>query len=411
MPIPPLSHQDQRSIDTMQHIAGLFFRRLQGVLTIAEAQELEQWLANQPEESRIAYATMTDWPSIEQSLQSLYHTDEAAALQDVWGRIHAHAPAKISSAIYDIRRYWMAAAAAAVLLIGTGTWWLHHQKKAVAPMAARYESETQPGSNKAILQLEDGSIIELDSAGKGTLAQQQAAVVMKGSNGIVSYHPVASNTTTEAVFNKITTPKGGQFQVILPDGTQVWLNAASSLRYPTAFSGNNRTVELSGEAYFDVAPSARQPFHVKVIGSRAMDIEVLGTEFNINAYEDEPSNTTTLVNGKVRVADDAHQTLLHPGQQALLYENSSPITVQPADLNGVTAWKDGLFSLQDADIHDIMRQISRWYDVDIIYEGHIQQKFVGRIPRNMKLSDVLKVLESTGWVHFTVSGRTVKVTP
>ncbi len=410
MPIP-LSHQDQRSIDTMQHIAGLFFRRLQGVLTIAETEELDQWLANQPEESRMAYAAMTDWPSIEQSLQSLYRTDETAALHEVWGRIHSHSPAKVSSAIHDIRRYWVAAAAAAVLLIGTGIWWLNHQKKMPVPMASHYSSEIQPGSNKAVLQLEDGSIIELDSAGKGTLAQQQQAVVMKGGNGIVSYQPVAASTTAAPVFNKITTPKGGQFQVILPDGTKVWLNAASSLRYPTAFNGNIRTVELSGEAYFDVAPSARQPFHVKVPGSRAMDIEVLGTEFNINAYEDEPSNATTLVNGKVRVADAAHQTLLQPGQQALLYENSSRITVQPADLNEVTAWKDGLFSLQDADINDIMRQISRWYDVDIIYEGHIQQKFVGRIPRNMKLSDVLKVLESTGWVHFTVSGRTVKVTP
>jgi transmembrane sensor len=395
----------------MQYIAGLFLRRLQGILNETEAAALAQWLAEQPAESRQFYQEVTDWPAIENALRAMYRVDETAALQEVWTRIRITA---VKRSPVAIRRYCVAAAAAA-LLTGTGMYWLRDQKivptAALQPMAARYRGDALPGSNKATLQLGDGSVIELDSAGKGELVRQHNAVVVKDAAGAIAYRQINTADHANIAFNKISTPKGGQYQVVLPDGTQVWLNAASSLRYPTAFTGNARTVELSGEAYFEVAPDARKHFQVEVAGSRPMQVEVLGTRFNINTYTDEPASATTLIDGKVNVADAANQALLQPGQQALVYGHRQRITLQTADLEGILAWKEGLFSLQDADITDIMRQIARWYDVDVIYSGTVKQKFVGKIPRNMRLSEVLKILESTGWVNFSISGKTVTVAP
>ncbi|HEY9262721.1 FecR family protein [Chitinophaga sp.] len=395
----------------MQTIAGLLLRRLQGILNESEAAALAQWLAEQPAERRKFYEEVTDWPAIERALHAMYRIDESTALNEVWTRIRM---TTVKRSPVALRRYCVAAAAVA-LLIGSGMYWLRpHQNiqmDARLPMAARYKSDALPGTNKATLELGDGSIIELDSVGKGELARQHNALILKNESGAVSYQSVNAADHAGIAYNKISTPKGGQYQVVLPDGTQVWLNAASSLRYPTAFTGNARTVELNGEAYFEVAPDAGKHFHVKVMGNRAMEVEVLGTRFNINTYTDEAANATTLVDGKVKVVDAASQAVLQPGQQALVYDRQQQITLQTADLPGILAWKEGLFSLQDADITDIMRQIARWYDVEVIYNGTIKQKFVGKIPRNMKLSEVLKVLESTGWVNFSISGKTVTVAP
>lgn len=398
----------------MQRIGDLLFRRLQGTLEGTEAAELEQWLQQQPEEHRQFYTTQTTWPAIEAGLQRFYDIDQKAALADVWQRIHPTQQAVAPSAI---RLRWVRrAAAAAAILIVVGTsiaWFLHHSRTVNStelPLAARYKSNALPGGNKATLELSDGSVVVLDSAKNGTLARQGDALVRKDTAGTLSYEATGKQPGSIA-FNRITTPRGGEYQVVLPDGTKVWLNAASSLRYPTAFAGKEREVELSGEAYFEVAPDAAKHFRVIVAGPEAMRIDVLGTAFNIKAYAGEPTRKATLVQGKVSITNGQQQTLLAPGQQAALRENSPQIAVQPTDLDAVLAWKNGLFYLEDASITDVMREISRWYDVDIQYEGHITQQFVGKIPRNMPLVDVLKILESTGWVHFQVNGRMVTVTP
>lgn len=398
-------------MDAMQHIADLLLRRLQDSLDEEGNTELEAWLAVRPAHTRAFLAQASEWPVLEAALTTLYRVDEETARADVWARIGTSIPEKAPSAIRPLRRYWVAAAAA-VLLVVTGLYWLTGRQDQ-HPVVAKvhYRKDLPPGGNKATLQLADGSVITLDSARNGQLAAQQHVLVVKDSTGIITYQPTVSATPAPLVFNTIRVPRGGQYQVVLPDGTHVWLNAASSLRYPTAFAGDERSVELTGEAYFEVAPDARRHFQVHVAGSRPTDVEVLGTSFNVNAYEDEHANVTTLVSGKVKVVAQSQYALLQPGLAAFTYAGGRPVQLRPADEAAALAWKEGLFYLQDADITDIMRQLSRWYDVDVVYDGTVKQHFVGRIPRNMNLSAVLKVLESTGWVHFSVEGRTVTVRP
>ncbi|QJB32709.1 FecR domain-containing protein [Chitinophaga oryzae] len=405
-----LSEKDQRQLDTMERIAELLHRRLQQRITAAEAGELERWLAAQSPAARQFYESIQEWPALEKALLSMEQVDEKAALQEVWDRIGTIAPQK--ETVVRKMSWWRIAAAVVVLLTGIGMLWKHYAPRPPdsLPIAARYQGEALPGGNRATLQLADGSIITLDSAANGTLARQQQAVVKKTAEGTLQYEPVGAAKEAAAVFNAITTPRGGQYQVVLPDGTRVWLNAASSLRYPTAFTGQERVVELSGEAYFEVAPQADKHFLVKTGGEQPADITVLGTAFNVNAYADQQNNVTTLVNGKVRVSGKGGQVVLQPSQQVVTARGMSPV-VRAANLEAALAWKEGLFSLEGAGIEEIMQQIARWYDVEIIYQGKIEQQFVGKIPRNMKLSAVLKVLESTGWVHFSISGKTVTVAP
>jgi ferric-dicitrate binding protein FerR (iron transport regulator) len=203
---------------------------------------------------------------------------------------------------------------------------------------------------------------------------------------------------------------------VLPDGSKVWLNAASSLRFPTGFAGHERKVELVGEAYFEVAKNAAMPFKVTVkplpgnTASAPMEVEVLGTEFNINAYGDETDRRTTLIQGSVKITAGSGQSLLQPGQQARV--NTGGLQIMPGvDTDEVIAWKNGLFQFKEANIQSIMRQVSRWYDVEVEYNGNVNQLFFGKIPRRVPVSTVLKILESTGWAHFTIEGKKITVAP
>lgn len=394
-------------------MAGLLHRKLQGTLDAAGEKALEAWLQSQPEANRQAYTDMAGDAAIESALRSLDRINEDAALQDIWQRIGE----RDLRSTGKVRRLWMRTAVAAAVLLAAGatTYYLISHKHRQIPetsMAVRYESDALPGGNRAVLELADGRLIGLDSANAGELARQGDARITKSSEGEVVYEDMDAAAMEATAYNKISTPRGGQFQISLPDGSKVWLNAASSLRFPAAFNGAERLVELSGEAYFDIAPDAARPFRVAVTapGKGPMEIDVLGTAFNIQAYADEPVRTATLISGKVRVSNGSEGKVIHPGQQAVL-KGSHQLTVQEADLDVVMAWKNGLISLQNATIEEIMRQVERWYDVDVIYEGEVKQQFMGNIPRTMKLSDILKVLESTGWVHFEVNGRTVKVKP
>ncbi|MES1223614.1 MAG: FecR domain-containing protein, partial [Bacteroidota bacterium] len=191
----------------------------------------------------------------------------------------------------------------------------------------------------------------------------------------------------------------------------VWLNAASSLRFATAFTGKERAVELSGEAYFQVTKNSSMPFKVAIVSpaKEPVQIEVLGTELNVEAYADEQYQKTTLINGSIKVVSHGHEVLLDPGQQALL--NSSLNVLSNVNIEEITAWKNGLFQFQDASIESIMRQVGRWYDVEIVYKGKVDQQFIGKIPRQVKVSTLLKILESTGWVHFMIEGKKITVAP
>jgi len=314
------------------------------------------------------------------------------------------------------RRNWYRFFAAAAVIIGilfTGAYFLF--KSASSPQVAKADkltsnknNEIHPGKNTAILTLSDGTTVILDDAQKGTVSTQGNTKILKLDNGILSYNASNKGKVKEVLYNTISTPKGGQYQLVLSDGSKVWLNAASSLKFPAAFTGKERKVELLGEAYFEVAKNESMPFKVEADG---MEVEVLGTHFNINSYDDESIVRTTLLEGSVKINGTKSKSFLKPGQQAKLDRDGDIRIVNDADVDEAVAWKEGRFQFNRADIHEVMRQIARWYNVNIEYKGIISSHFGGTISRDVNLSQVLKMLQLTGEVKFHVEDRKVVVIP
>ncbi|HWW40092.1 FecR family protein, partial [Pedobacter sp.] len=260
---------------------------------------------------------------------------------------------------------------------------------------------------KAVLTLSDGKNIILDEAADGHIADQSGVTITKTKQGEIIY--AVNNHLTSKAVNQISTPKGGQYQIQLPDGTKVWLNSASSLRYPASFSGPERKVELSGEAYFEVTKNKNMPFKVL---TRKQEITVLGTHFNVNGYEDEETIKTTLLEGsvKVKIMGSENSALLKPGEQSVYEKNG--LNVVNADLDEVIAWKNGYFLFQDEDIHAVMRKVARWYDIEVVYQGNLSRKHIGgSVSKSKDLSDVLMILKATDEVNFKIEGRRVTVMP
>lgn len=313
---------------------------------------------------------------------------------------------------------WVAAAVI-LITVGIGSWFYISHQGSDRP-GSPYANDVPPGGNDAVLTLADGSKISLTDADEGELLQAGGVRIVKAVDGqlIYSIDPARLKAQDAITFNTITTPRGGQYQVNLPDGTKVWLNAASSLKFPTTFTKlKERKVELSGEAYFEVAKHKEQPF--KVISaiansSRAQEIAVLGTHFNINAYDDEPETKTTLLEGSVNVSarrgGKSESILLIPGQQAVL--TNSELKMQAADTEEAVAWKNGNFVFNNERIESIMRKIARWYNVEVVYQGKITDNdFIGTVPRFKNISEALTILELTNTVHFKVEGRRITVMP
>lgn len=310
------------------------------------------------------------------------------------------------SKVFTLRR--IAVAASVIFLLGLGTYFLlnnNEEKTNTSAAKAPVQNDVAPGGNKAVLTLADGSTIVLDTATNGIIAAQGATKVLMLKNGELAYD---NKNATEGVvlYNTISTPRGGQYQVVLSDGTKVWLNAASSLRFPTAFTGNERNVELTGEGYFEVAKNASAPFKATVHGAT---IEVLGTHFNVNAYNNEAAIKTTLLEGSVQVQSIIGQqsVTIKPGQQAKI-ESGKLSVLANVDINEVMAWKDGFFEFENLELPAIMRQIERWYDVSVEYKKPVDKHFGGRISRNLSLSNVLRLLE-TGSTHFTLDANKIIV--
>jgi transmembrane sensor len=312
-------------------------------------------------------------------------------------------------------RYFVAASVAGLLIVA-GIWLYTKSspvvKSNVAPiLASNFKNDVLPGGNKAVLTLSDGSHVVLDSAGKGAIADQGNTRVVKLDDGKLAYSKAGEKSTdiiSAIAYNSLTTPAAGQFQVILPDGSKVWLNNASSLRYPVAFTGNIREVELNGEAFFDIAPNAHQPFKVKV--GRTL-IDVLGTSFNITAYADESNIKATLLSGGVRVTNGEIQTVLKPGEQAQVNKIGQLKVLRNVDVDGVVAWKNGWFHFDHADLKTVMRMLARWYDAEIVYQGTVSDRdFGGDIQRNLNLSQVLEILQKNQ-VHFSLEEKKIIVRP
>lgn len=300
-----------------------------------------------------------------------------------------------------VRRLWMRwfAAAAILLMAGAGIWYLGAPKSSKLALA---KNKIEPGGNRATLQLANGSKIDLTTAGNGLIAQQAGISIHKNAKGLLVY-TIASPAAGSAGENTISTPRGGQYEVVLPDGTKVMLNAASSLTYPVVFAAE-RKVTLTGEAYFEVAKDKAHPFKVSSAGQT---VTVLGTHFNINAYADEASIKTTLLEGSVEVAAGGFKERIVPGEQAMM--QGADLSKRTVDVDKEVAWKNGLFAFDGDDLKTILRQVARWYNVEIVYVGGIStEKFYGEIPRASKLADVLKILELNN-VHFTIEGRSLLV--
>lgn len=299
-----------------------------------------------------------------------------------------------------------AVAATILALVATGLLYFNRVQDPIKqPALTTTTPPIIPGGNKAILTLADGSQITLDSAGNGAIAHQGNAQVIKLNNGQLVYK-TDNRATKERLRNNLVTPKGGQYMVILPDGSKVWLNAATSLSYPTAFTGSTREVQLNGEAYFEIAPDAAMPFIVKVNNST---VKVLGTHFNIMGYEDEHNTSTTLLEGAVEVQHHHTNVRLHPGEQAQIHQDQLTINKE-VDVEAAIAWKNGYFHFNHASLPAVLRQISRWYDVDIVYEAEVPaREFGGKIERKSSLNDVLKILALSN-VHYTVKGRQIIIT-
>lgn len=312
------------------------------------------------------------------------------------------------------RKISWAAAAAILLIVASAVTFLVVKKTPSSTSLAGNEpkksapakSDVAPGSTGAVLTLADGSQIVLDNAADGSLAQQGNATVTK-KGGTLSYVEQGNNDD-EITYNTVATPRGRQFQLVLEDGTKVWLNAGSSIKFPAVFKGKAREVAVTGEAYFEVAKDAKRPFRVETKG---MNVEVLGTHFNVNAYDDEASVNTTLLEGSVKVTKGNKEKMLVPGQQAQLTAQGEFNLVRNVNTEEVMAWKNNFFSFNNTDMNRLLRQLSRWYDIDVELKGAIQPvTFNGSISRNVNLSTVLKMLESTGEVKFSIEGKKVLVT-
>lgn len=364
----------------------LLDKYLSGNCTPSEKAIVEQWYlqlpfdGDTPEQHRIT-ATQTE----------------------VWEKLqHGRQKAK------QVLLFKRIAVAASILLCLSVGLYLAMRNNEPQQFTVSAKNDVKPGRNKAILTLADGSVIDLDNAKTGEIAAQNGIIVRKTTNGKLEYIVKDVANANQAIStNLISTPRGGQYEVTLPDGTKVWLNAASSLKYPSSFAKNERKVELQGEAYFEVAKDKNRPFRV---ATKQQTVEVLGTHFNISAYNDETQVKTTLLEGAVNVSSGTNSLKLKPGQQALLNLADAKLRLNPnVDVDKEMAWKNDLFAFDNDDLKTIMRQISRWYDLDVVYQGKItDEKYVGEIPRNSNLSEVFKILE-LNHVHIDAKGKVLTV--
>jgi transmembrane sensor len=382
-------------------------------VTEQDMEELRSLVAagGYEEEMRKLYDEVYDSPAYEQDLSpdrvqkilyAIYNSEEAGAIRET------EAPGKVLPLRRRAGAWWWAAAAVLLLTGGYLVW------KRAEMSADREKTAVRPPlpgpTDKAILTLANGQQILLDNSAKGQLAEQNGVSVVKTDSGQLTYVNGGKGTGGSqglSQYNTLATPRGGQYQVVLPDGTKVWLNSASSLKYPTVFDGTSRHVELTGEAYFEVAKNSRSPFIVRAAG---LQVAVLGTAFNLMAYADEENIRTTLVNGAVRLIGPKGAQVLKPGEQGSLDEKEGHFMVTRPDLDEVLAWKEGEFKFSGQPIRAIMRQMARWYDVEIEYQGTPPANlFNGNITRTQNASVLLDILETTKTVHFNIEGRKIIV--
>ncbi|CAL1518951.1 FecR domain-containing protein [Chitinophaga sp. MM2321] len=393
-----------------ERIKYLITQYFNNTCTTGERKELAGWISETPDDEVLKEAFGEAW---EKHVPAILMPAEVS--DRIMASVFAAADEQEESADHPWEKrvrylpykWWLAAAS--IVLLGVSSWFLFITKSqhqvAESSIRERYKNEVPPGGDRATLTLADGTTIALDSAANGLLTQQGNTKVMKLANGQLAYD--AEGPASEKVLhNTIHTPRGGTYRLILPDGTAVWLNAASSITYPASFTGKERSVTITGEAYFEVTGNENMPFRVNAGG---VDIAVLGTSFNVNAYTGEAAIRTTLLEGAVKVSDGKTSSMLRPGQQAQLTATGTLAVIDNVDTDEIVAWKNGYFQFTDADMQEVMGKLEKWYDVQVIYEGDIPKRsFGGGIQRSLPLSKVLRILEEND-VRFRIEGRNITV--
>jgi transmembrane sensor len=416
-------------MDETDYIAALLLKQLRQEITDEELQYLERWKAAHPSNT-LVYDRVNDSEQLLADLTSMKQID----MEGWWQKISAEITSIKRTVPFYRRWYTYAAAAVVLIMAGAITWQYWQPKKIPATVTETYVPavvDVQPGGNKAMLTLSNGRVINVGEASNGTLAQEGNVNVVKLKEGEIKYERTGDiNLQQGVVWNTLSTPRGGQYSLLLPDGSKVWLNAASSIKYPAQFSENQRRVIITGEVYFDVVAArsntGKVPFIVdvqSVAGASQAEVEVLGTSFNIKAYDDETDIKATLLKGKVKISalqspagEGRTFKLLASGQQAQIPHKAlaakDPIKVVDLDDSAaVLGWKNGLVSLQNADIKSIMRMISRWYNIEVDYQGQTPDyTFSGTLPLKENLSAVIKVLEFNG-VRFKVQQNKIIILP
>ncbi len=394
-------------------IAYLLKKHLNGELSAEETIEWEKWLSESPDNQELVNR-LQDPEQLMQDLRIFYSARENI-LQKLKNRIplsdrKESAPGNFVSKISFLHHRLLKYAAVLILILGLGgLWWMQFRtKEKTISQVQPVQDIIHPGTNKAVLTLGNGTKIILDESRQGVIAQEEGTNISVQDNQL-SYQE--KKETGSISFNTMSTPRGGQYRIVLQDGTAVWLNAQSSITYPVRFTEKERKVSITGEVYFEVARDTARPFIVD-LQSQAT-IEVLGTHFNVNAYEEEASINTTLLEGSVVIRNGKYNQVLKPNQQA---RQIGDLSIQVAEmgksgLNEVTAWKNGAFYFEEADLKTVMRQLARWYDFDIVYAGEIKEKFHLDLQRNTRIENVFRILEETRGVHFKIEGKKITAMP
>lgn len=389
---------------------------LRGDLTASEQKELGEWI-DEKEANKLFFEKSTNEKLLAAALRDYNKKDITPILNSALQNLDTETTATTKGRFVQMKKYLVAACL--LVIAGTVLYIFNRvsNKGDIAKIPVNtnaFKNDVAPGTDKAILTLANGSTIELNNSGNNKIADENGATVSQQGAQLVydvSKSPSIDHSTLS--YNKLSTPRGGQYQLVLPDGSRVWLNAVSSIRFPTAFIGKERKVEITGEAYFEVKHDPAMPFKVKINtpSGDGGEVQVLGTHFNVNAYADEATIKTTLLEGKVKVSKNHSAILLKPGQQAQLVNHDQLKLVENADMDAAIAWKNGLFSFNGSDIKTVMQQITRWYDVDVVYTGDIKETFFVKMDRNTNVSNVFKILETTGGVHFEIDGKKITVKP
>lgn len=383
-----------KEAERIGHLLGGFIR---DTLTREQRLELDDWL-EESEDNMQLFLKITDEQNVDAAMKLMGQVNTEKALANAKEKISFN---KRSSRLRSIR-LWQGIAAACIIIIFTVLYFMKAGDQDRKPnLTDVAKNDLIPGTNKATLTLEDGKVINLDAGAPDTSLGDKLNIFQK--KGEVYYNSSNSLSNTN-IYHTLNVPRGGQYKLILPDGTKVWLNAASSIRYPVAFNGDERRVFVTGETFFEVAKDKTKPFRVV---ADSITVEALGTKFNVNIYDNEPDQSATLVEGSVLVTKGEKKTVLKPGEQ--IHSLNKGFAIENPEMDDIIAWTDNEFKYTDAPLDVIMRDVERWYDAEVVYETSSTEQFTANMSRDLPLSKLLYVLELTKRVHFRIENKRITV--